>query len=429
MALLAGGIDVALAQFAGSPPGTLGAGFRVGPSKGVTELDDQDEFLIHGFLQKALRPGWQGELGLGYGQLTNSRYTTDMLMAEARLLYTLMTFREWYGYLYGGVGLIDYDITAAQNVAEPDFQTLGLTRTAMTGAGFQVGLSRKLTLEVSGGYTHSFSDQLNGTETENGNDAFWSWSLGIRIEERPRSTVPWVPPQPAPQPVMAEAPLEPVPPAASVQEETPRMDETVEVEPPPVVVDADGDQLEDAEERAVYFTNPMMADSDGDGLGDGEEVLQYGTSPNQADSDGGGVDDGVEVERGTDPWSQSDDGVPETLAAASASIFFTTNSARLDLVATDSLTDAARALIHEPELHLELRGFTDDVGNREKNLALALARARAVRQFLVDLGIDGRRLKVVAVGEKPPLASNQTEEGRQANRRVDLVPLRPSPGP
>ena len=414
---LIGPADRALAQFTGDRPSHMGAGLRFGLSKGSTELEDQHEFLIHGFVQRSLRDRWQGELGLGYGQLTNTNYSTDMLLAHLRLMRTLVAFENWYGYAHGGIGLIDYDIVPAAGVAEPPFERLGFTRSLMTGVGFQVSLTNKLTLEVDGGYTHSLTDRLNGVRADAGNDGFWSWSLGLRIEERPRG---WV--EARPQDVVElEEP----------GEEPPSPEEPVEVPPPPEVFvpdvdavpeapDQDGDGLRDFDERRIHFTNPLMFDSDADGLSDGAEVLEYGTNPNVADSDGGGVDDGTEFGGGTDSRERRGAGGPEALASFPA-IFFESDGARLDTADKMLLDRVVNQLLEQSQIKLELRGYTDDGGGVEENLELALRRAHVVFDYLVSRGIAAGRLRPRALGEERPRAANDMPVGRRRNRRVELM--------
>jgi lysophospholipase L1-like esterase len=67
------------------------------------------------------------------------------------------------------------------------------------------------------------------------------------------------------------------------------------------VRDGDVDQLYDAAEIGVYFTDPTLPDTDGDGLTDGEEVLTFKTSPLLPDTDGDGASDYDEIQSGTDP--------------------------------------------------------------------------------------------------------------------------------
>jgi len=75
-----------------------------------------------------------------------------------------------------------------------------------------------------------------------------------------------------------------------------------------------------------------------------------------------------------------------------------------------------------PDLNITIEGHTDNVGNDEYNQKLSERRANAIRQYLIDkFGIDGSRLTAVGYGESKPIASNDTEAGRLANRRVQAV--------
>ncbi|HQQ67905.1 MAG TPA: OmpA family protein, partial [Candidatus Cloacimonadota bacterium] len=71
-------------------------------------------------------------------------------------------------------------------------------------------------------------------------------------------------------------------------------------------------------------------------------------------------------------------------------------------------------------LEIELSGHTDNVGGREGNQRLSEARAKAVADHLIKNGIDADRIKSVGYGFDKPIASNNTPEGRQRNRRTEL---------
>ena len=70
---------------------------------------------------------------------------------------------------------------------------------------------------------------------------------------------------------------------------------------------------------------------------------------------------------------------------------------------------------------LQITGHTDDVGNDRSNLALSLARANSVADYLQNLGINRHIMHLDGKGESSPLASNQTEHGRAKNRRVEII--------
>ena len=67
---------------------------------------------------------------------------------------------------------------------------------------------------------------------------------------------------------------------------------------------------------------------------------------------------------------------------------------------------------------LTISGHTDNVGDDAANMELSKNRANAVKERLVSLGVEGSRMTALFFGETQPVASNDTAEGRQANRRV-----------
>lgn len=85
------------------------------------------------------------------------------------------------------------------------------------------------------------------------------------------------------------------------------------------------------------------------------------------------------------------------------------------------LDEAVALLRDDPALSVEIAGHTDAVGSRDYNLDLSLRRARTVRRYLVDHGIEPERLTVAGYGFDVPVASNETADGRARNRRVELV--------
>lgn len=72
-------------------------------------------------------------------------------------------------------------------------------------------------------------------------------------------------------------------------------------------------------------------------------------------------------------------------------------------------------------LMIEVVGHTDDVGTEEYNNQLSLERAEAVAAFLQDIGVESEKILITGAGKSAPVASNSTEEGRQENRRVEIL--------
>lgn len=109
---------------------------------------------------------------------------------------------------------------------------------------------------------------------------------------------------------------------------------------------------------------------------------------------------------------------------ATQGIYFDTGSDRLRPESTPTLKEIGQMLKEHTELRLAIEGHTDNVGQAASNQALSEKRAAAVRQHLIDTyGIDASRLEAKGLGQTKPVAANETPEGRQSNRRVELVRL------
>ncbi len=101
-------------------------------------------------------------------------------------------------------------------------------------------------------------------------------------------------------------------------------------------------------------------------------------------------------------------------------VSFDTNSAVVRPGLYGELDRIAGVLNQYPQTLIRIEGHTDSVGSEQHNLDLSRRRAEAVRNLLVQRGVDSSRLEVLAFGESSPLATNETEAGRQKNRRVEL---------
>ena len=118
------------------------------------------------------------------------------------------------------------------------------------------------------------------------------------------------------------------------------------------------------------------------------------------------------------------DALSETGRVTTQGILFDTGSDRLRPESTPTLKQIARMLQQHPELRIAIEGHTDNVGDAQANLGLSQRRAAAVMAYLVGKeSIAPGRLQPVGLGATKPVAPNTTPEGRQNNRRVELVKL------
>jgi outer membrane protein OmpA-like peptidoglycan-associated protein len=87
------------------------------------------------------------------------------------------------------------------------------------------------------------------------------------------------------------------------------------------------------------------------------------------------------------------------------------------------------SLQQDPTLRVMIEGHSDNVGRHEANLEMSLSRAKAVKSYLAEQGIEAERLQTLGQGAKYPIASNESEEGRWRNRRVEIAVYRTAPEP
>jgi outer membrane protein OmpA-like peptidoglycan-associated protein len=102
-------------------------------------------------------------------------------------------------------------------------------------------------------------------------------------------------------------------------------------------------------------------------------------------------------------------------------VLFDTGKYTLRQEAREKLARIAGILLNYPDLQLEAEGHTDSTGSYELNQKLSQQRADSVRQYLVSQGIPEESITSVGKGYSMPVASNDTFEGRQKNRRVELI--------
>jgi outer membrane protein OmpA-like peptidoglycan-associated protein len=101
-------------------------------------------------------------------------------------------------------------------------------------------------------------------------------------------------------------------------------------------------------------------------------------------------------------------------------VFFDTGKATLKSESNKELDDLAEYLSYQKGMAIEVAGYTDNVGNDADNLKLSQARADAVRNYLIKKGVHAENLQAKGYGASDPVASNDTPEGKQQNRRTEV---------
>jgi OmpA-OmpF porin, OOP family len=204
------------------------------------------------------------------------------------------------------------------------------------------------------------------------------------------------------------------------------------------VPDTDGDGIDDEHDScktvpgvARYHGCPVP-DTDGDGIDDEHDscktvpgVARYHGCP-IPDRDHDGIND--EVDKCPDvPGVAENNGCPEIkkeikerVNFTAKNILFAIGSDRLSILSYKALDQLALLLITHPELHLTIEGYTDITGTPELNQNLSQQRANVVKKYLIKKGLQEKNITATGFGERHPIADNNTINGQEKNRRVEL---------
>ena len=179
--------------------------------------------------------------------------------------------------------------------------------------------------------------------------------------------------------------------------------------PPPAPLDSDGDGVTDDKDACPGTPLGVAVDSRGCPL----------------DSDGDGVPDFRDDCPGTPAGARVDERgcqiMLEKPVSFDLTVEFAFNSDEITGVAFQEMLELLKFLREYPSSKAVIEGHTDSVGDAAYNQGLSERRAQAVVTALTNSGIDSGRLSAVGHGESKPIASNATQEGRQKNRRVNVV--------
>ena len=211
----------------------------------------------------------------------------------------------------------------------------------------------------------------------------------------------------------------------------------------PTDADSDGvadgvDQCPNTPAGAVVDATGCPVDSDKDGVPDGLDKCpntpagtEVDTSGCQVskDSDGDGVDDSKDTCPGTAAGTRVDASgcpilfTPERTPVILRGVNFETGKSALKPESYTILDIVAGSLIGNPDIRIEIAGYTDNTGTAAVNTRLSQARAEAVRAYLVSKGVHLERMIARGYGPANPVATNTTAAGRAQNRRVELHQL------
>lgn len=179
--------------------------------------------------------------------------------------------------------------------------------------------------------------------------------------------------------------------------------------------DQDNDNIADHEDDCPQIAGPAALkgcpDSDGDGLADPKDQCpdQPGSIANQGCPE--------------QPSNLEEEIAPEEaeILEKASHVQFETGKAIIRTLSYPLLNEVVRLMQNHPNGSLTLIGHTDNTGNPADNLLLSKQRADAVKDYFISQGIDAQRISTGGKGDTQPIQPNSTEEGRQANRRVQMI--------
>jgi len=432
-------------------------------------------FLRFEFFTEAL----EAEVGGGFGRLAgvdteNKNWWTYIIPFDFRFILSPFEMDVWNPYLYGGAGGMYFNVDKMPSVPSPqETKENGWTGIFPVGGGFEIGISDAFIIDISGGYTYTLSDDINGYNnkgvegSEKANDGYFNVGIGFTFvngygasdkdgdgltkrEERELGTDPNNPDSDGDGlqdgeevRVYITDPLNPDSDADALKDgaevnthatdplkadtDDDLLDDGKEVnkyKTDPLKEDSDGDALVDGDEINKHRTDPLKADTDGEGLTDGEEINKYRTDPLNMDTDGGTVDDFTEVERGTDPLDPADDVVKIDVPIVLEGITFATGKSDITPESAVVLQGAIKTLTTYPDITVEISGHTDNVGSSSSNQVLSQKRADSARFWLISQGVDPDRIIAKGYGEDYPRVPNDSRKHKRMNRRIEFKRIR-----
>jgi len=153
---------------------------------------------------------------------------------------------------------------------------------------------------------------------------------------------------------------------------------------------------------------------------DAATTLEFKSLTTSPQTGFGAAIDNVSVVPDSAPALQVRESDTEIQVQLGAEVLFDTGAFVLKPAATSALEALAALLAKHPTSTLVIEGHTDSVGSPQANQVLSENRANAVRQWLAAHGIAAARITTKGFGPSAPVATNETAEGRQKNRRVDV---------
>lgn len=379
----------------------------------IFDLDPYQQFVGMS-ITRHLNRSFDAELRLQYGRHGvwfdhgQNNFLSDQFRANLGLHYAFIGDHVFTPYLTAGLGLAHYTPVDDRATKSTDF-ILPL------GLGLDINVSSRFSIVISSEYGFNYGDAYDQiiSEVDKKNDHWLHTSVGLKFNFGKLSDID--------------------------QDGIPDKHDACPDEAGLASLmgcpDSDGDGTPDREDLCPHEPGPPnlggCPDMDGDGVVDNEDRCPEVAGPSELegcpDSDGDGVadiDDRCPDLKGI----KTLDGCPEvktihqkTLDEALYGIFFDYDKAIIKAESYEVLNKIVAIMRENKYYTLRIEGHTDNAGSEAYNLKLSQDRADAVKSYLMQHNIPSERIAAIGFGQGRPISSNDTEEGRAKNRRVEFI--------
>ncbi len=366
---------------------------------------------------------WSLLFNLGYGynyDKDSNAYRTNLIPIDLNLVYAFMADRKWSPYFTLGAGVMRWDSNHRPTDAELDKQwdpAFG------AGVGMDVFLNCVAALDFNFKYRYILTDDRDMIGTGATDNQHWYFGVGLT----------WYPGG------EGDSDGDGV---SDCKDRCPDTPPGCEVDKYGCLVDSDGDGVCDGLDKCPGTPKGCLVDqrgcpkdSDGDGVCDGLDKCP-GTPKGclvdergcPKDSDGDGVCDGLDACPSTPAGVEVDEtGCPTAMPDLSEIevIRFSFDKTEIKPIPNPTLDYVYDIIKLYPEVRIVIHGHTDSVGSDEYNMKLGRRRAQAAKDYMIQKGAPPGRILIKSHGEREPIASNDTPEGRAQNRRIEFTVYEP----
>ena len=394
-------------------------GIAVGGAHGTNAGSDKWVPQYRGLLQQKLfTPMLLGQLGLGFTDLESDGpggYSAQIGILDLRLLFSPFSLSNLDPYFFAGFG-----VTKTFNITNSDFLAM-----VPFGIGIQTKIASGILLDINGGYNLSLSDQMDGKVRTNAlndltnqkQDGFYGFTAGLAFTIGGGEEA-----EAAKNRQLAEVEARRV----KAEEDARHAKELAQAEARRVQQKADADaaakaakETADAAARAAKEAADLAAQN----AKQTSDIAAQNTK-SLTDAEARRVKELSDAEaRRLAQQKSSADTIFVLIKGKTVvlrGVNFEFNKATLTKDSERILMRAYNAMVANPNVRVVITGHTDNVGGQKFNQDLSLRRAQSVKNWLVKRGIASNRMRTVGRGQNEPLTSNDTDEGRAENRRIEF---------